>query len=327
MLDGVAHALTSGQFKNVTGAGQFAVAATGMLAWVRSPVVPYPDAALVTVDRRGQITPLAAPVRSYGAPMRVSRDGHRLAVTVQTLTEAGVWVYDIDRGTLTLLAGGGEATWPMWWPGGRRLLFDWLVDGRRTLATQPADGTAPPQTLAEGAFNPSSVTPDSRQVAVVTEPGVDILIATVEHGQARVQPLIQTPRREGWAEFSPDGRWLAYASDVSGRGEVYVRPYPGPGPAEPVSGQHDSQLTRHRADRPQRVQMGILHDPGRHQGPGRRPSHSVRSPPRRECSGLHSQGTNVGRFGHGESGKRRISVLVEPGRRRMSARGTGRNAP
>jgi dipeptidyl aminopeptidase/acylaminoacyl peptidase len=231
----VAQALTSPVGTDVTGAGQFAIAATGTLAWLPGAVAPYPDTALVTVDRRGHISPLPAPVRSYAAGVRLSPDGRRLAVLIFSLTERGLWLYDVSRGTLTPLSRSGEAHAPLWSPDGQRLLFRWLfADGRRALASQPADGSAPPRALIAGEVYPSSFTPDGRQVAAVT--GLSgVVIVTTENGQARAQPLTQTPQVVDYPEFSPDGHWLAYGSDVSGRGEVYVQPYPGPGRAEPVS--------------------------------------------------------------------------------------------
>jgi hypothetical protein len=112
--------------------------------------------------------------------------------------------------------------------------FGWLKDGRRSLAVQPADGTAPPRVLVAGEFIPSSFTPNGRQVAA-SRGEEDIVMVTVEEGPARVLPLIATPQNEGSAELSPDGRWLAYASNVLGRFEVSVQPYPGPGATVPVS--------------------------------------------------------------------------------------------
>ncbi len=109
-------------------------------------------------------------------------------------------------------------------------MFGWLEQGRSSLAAQRADGTASPDVLVPDAFWTSSFHPDGRQLAALDNS--DILIANLEKGQAAVRPLFQTAARERSAEFSPDGRWLAYQSNESGRFEIWMRPYPGPGEPE-----------------------------------------------------------------------------------------------
>lgn len=61
------------------------------------------------------------------------------------------------------------------------------------------------------------------------------IVVRVEGGRGTVRPLLASAGAERWPEFSPDGRWLAYGADATGRGEVYVQPYPGPGPRVQVS--------------------------------------------------------------------------------------------
>ena len=113
----------------ITGAGQFAVAPDGTLAWVRSPLVEYPDTALVRVDRRGQITRLPAEARPYGLTVRVSPDGRRLAVTVITSTAGGLWVYDLESRMLTPIHRAGLTTFSTWWSAnGRRLVRPYEVE-------------------------------------------------------------------------------------------------------------------------------------------------------------------------------------------------------
>jgi Tol biopolymer transport system component len=234
VLDTVAQALTETDSTKMTGAGQFAIAPTGTLAWVRGPVVPYLDTVLLSVDRHGQVSALAAEPKDYGV-VRLAPGGRQLAVSVMSVSELRLWTYDLVRGTPTPLARGEEAEWPIWAPNGQRLAFSWRKGGRSSLAWQRADGTTAPEVLVPGTLYPSSWTPDSRQLAVTTGDSGDLAVVTVEDGRATVQPLTQTPESEMRPEFSPDGRWLAYTSDVTGRDEVYVQPYPGPGPRVQVS--------------------------------------------------------------------------------------------
>jgi Tol biopolymer transport system component len=156
-------------------------------------------------------------------------------MTMNSLTERGVWAYDISRGTLTPLARDGEAVrTPEWFPDGQRVAFGWLKDGPRSLVVQPADGTSPPRVLVAGEFIPMSFRTDE-QLAAYREGQQAAVLVTFENGKVGVKPLLDTPKDADSAAFSRDGNWLAYASNVSGRNEVYVRPYPGPGKAEQVS--------------------------------------------------------------------------------------------
>jgi Tol biopolymer transport system component len=155
-------------------------------------------------------------------------------MTARTVDHGSVWVYDLDRTTPTPLTADGEAEIAIWWPpDGRRLVLDWLAGGRASLASLAADGSASPQLLAPGHVYPSSFEPTGRQLVAVRND--DIVLVTFENGQARLQPWLQTPEEESGPEISPDGHWLAYTLRVLDRKQVYVRPYPVPGPAERVS--------------------------------------------------------------------------------------------
>ena len=218
---------------NQTGAGQFAVAPTGTLAWVPGPVVDYAEAELVTVDRGGRVTSIGAPVRQYHWMVKVSPKGRRLAIVIRNVREAGVWLYDLDRTNLSPLNLTGEAPNLSWSPDGDQLVSRWLTGGRWSLAMQRVDKTTPPQVLVNGNLFPGSFTPDGQQVAAVRDG--DIVMVTLANGQRAVRQVIATPAVEQWPELSPDGRWLAYGSYESGRPEIYVRPFPGPGSAQLVS--------------------------------------------------------------------------------------------
>jgi Tol biopolymer transport system component len=87
--------------------------------------------------------------------------------------------------------------------------------------------------LVGGDHTPSSWSPDGLHLATVSND--DIWIVTVAGSTPTVDRLAATPETERWPEFSPDGHWLAYGSNVTGHNEVYIQPWPGPGAHEQVS--------------------------------------------------------------------------------------------
>jgi hypothetical protein len=218
-----------------SGGGQFSVSASGALVYVPGGIVPGPERSLVWVDRTGATQPLSAPPGAYLMP-RLSPDGQRLAVF--TGQPDCVWVYEIPRGTLRRLTTDEEDAWNVWTPDGKRVVFA-SGPGARNLFWKPADASGSAERLTTSDYDqvPSSWSPDGQTLAFVQfHPitGNDILTLSVA-GDRRPRALLETGSNEQYPEFSPDGRWLAYTSDESGRAEVYVQPYPGRGPRQQVT--------------------------------------------------------------------------------------------
>jgi len=151
-----------------------------------------------------------------------------------------IWVYEISRGTLSLLTTEGQSSWAIWTPDGKRLTFSSTAPGLDNLFWKPADGTGAVErlTTSEHGQYPSSWSPDGRTLAFIersTATDYNTWTVSLGDGAALARPFLQTSHSVRHAEFSPDGRWLAYVSNESGRDEVYVQPYPGPGGRQQVS--------------------------------------------------------------------------------------------
>jgi hypothetical protein len=240
--DGVMQAVNASFGSIDTGAAQFGVSGSGALVYV--PGGMFPDAArsLVWVDRAGAIQPLAIPPRAYLSP-RLSPDSQRLALFTQG-TNRNVWVYDLVRGTLTRLTTEGQNAHPIWTPD--RLIFDSTTAGAPNVFWKPADGSGAAErlTTSEDVQAPGSWSRDTQTLAFVQinpTTKFDIWTLSLTDHDRTPRPFLRTAANERWPAFSPDGRWLAYASDESGRDEVYVQPYPGPGPRHPISARGGTQ--------------------------------------------------------------------------------------
>ena len=210
------------------GLGVFALSENGTLAYV--PGSGTKERTFVWVNRQGEIQP-AADVPNLYEDFRISPDGQRIATGIFREGDWDIWVYDITRGTLTRLTlAASDEGLPVWTPDGRRVTFASNRDGQFNLYSKPADGSGPAERLTESedVQIPQSWSPDGRVLAFITFRGEDIWMLPLE-GERKPEPFLDTPFSEEGAEFSPDGRWIAYVSDETGRPEVYVTPYPGPG--------------------------------------------------------------------------------------------------
>jgi Tol biopolymer transport system component len=212
------------------GYAQFSLSATGSLVFVPGGVQAA-QVRMVWVSRNGAEQPLAAPANTYLNP-RLSPDGRRLAVGILR-QDSQVWQFDFSRETLTRFTFEGTVNgYPAWTPDGKRIAFISNKEGPLNVFWQLADGSGGLErlTASDDLQTPSSWSPDGKMLAfneITPTTGIDILV--LRQGDRKTQPFLQTPFNESAPRFSPDGRWLAYVSDESGRYEVYVQPYPGPG--------------------------------------------------------------------------------------------------
>jgi Tol biopolymer transport system component/predicted Ser/Thr protein kinase len=194
------------------------------------------------LDSAGKTQPLHAPPGVYRTP-RFSPDGKRLAFSMIGGQGEDIWVKDLDRDTpsrLSFLAGLNR--WPVWTPDGKNIVFHSRNQAAPGLYWIRSDGSGEAQRLTDGKLEfpfPYSFSPDGKRLAFSANGngGSQVIFTALIEGDpghmhlGKPELFLGTPFAEAFPAFSPDGRWLAYASDEdeSGTLEVYVRPFPGPG--------------------------------------------------------------------------------------------------
>ena len=210
---------------------QYAVTDDGLLAYLPASFDTAGQSRLRVRTPKGALKSLSESVRRHSDP-RLSPDGRKLALHIFE-QEDDIWVLDLARLTLTRLTfDPREDETPVWSPDGQWIAFAGFARGgdQRAVLRRRADGSGAEEALWTGADH-SHVTdwsPDGRTVLMeLTHPRQrsDLLAIDVQERKAR--PLMETPFNEAGARLSPDGKWLVYQSDESGRYEIYVVAFPG----------------------------------------------------------------------------------------------------
>jgi serine/threonine-protein kinase len=218
-----------------TGSAHFALSARGDLAYVPGGTEGA-NRSLVWVDRSGKEEPLALKPASYLYP-RLSPDGLSMAVEIEGPNH-DFYFYDFARMVLSKVTTDGMSHNPVWSRDGKRLAYrSWQVGGM-TMWAMNADRSGTPERLDPNGTrqSPVSFSPDGRFLTFDqkdVETDEDAWILPIGGGEAK--PIARTKSGEGGAKFSPDGRWVAYSSDESGKPEIYVQPFPGLGPKVQIS--------------------------------------------------------------------------------------------
>jgi serine/threonine-protein kinase len=199
--------------------------------------VPRSQSTVEWLEKSGRLEALVHAPGIYDE-IRFSPDGKRLAIVNDVAANPDIWVYDLERGTMTRLTFGGANEHPVWSPSGRYLAY---LSGRGFgVWWIGADGSGEPRRLIQTKNLVSATSFSATGMAFEqTTPAsdTDIWTAPIEGAYTNhltvgtPEPFLRTSAIEGDAVFSPDGQWLAYSSDESGANQVYVRPFrPGMSP-------------------------------------------------------------------------------------------------
>jgi Tol biopolymer transport system component len=214
--------------------GIFSASENGVLVYGK--IIGYGSSEIAWFDRAGKKVGALGERADYG-DVEISPDGKRAAVTVfdSALKARDLWIFDLLRGLRTRFTfDPAEENTPVWSPDGSHIVYTLRVSGTLELYQKATDGTGTAEILLGDHRNkfPACWSPDGRFVLYMVDNGAptgwDLWLLPL-FGDRKPYPFLQTPFNEAQGRFSPDGRWIAYISNESGRYEVYVTAFPGPG--------------------------------------------------------------------------------------------------
>lgn len=210
------------------GAASYAFSQSGRLVYLPGGEYSPNLQGFKWMDRAGNAEEIPLPPGEYLRPA-LSPDGQAIALRLDQEGSRDIWVYDLNRQTLGRRTFSGNATRPIWSPDGRQLFYRESDINGANIWSVNADGTGQPQQVSNVPFaRPISFSSIDGKLLYREGPPGDFNIHTLTYrDDAWIStPLINTDYNTWGAVVSPNGRWVAYVSDESGRYEIYVRPYP-----------------------------------------------------------------------------------------------------
>ncbi len=219
------------QFNTFRWTGTYTFSHNGLMLF-RSGAIQA-DSQLTWFDLEGNNLGTVGEPAIFWLNLAIAPDGRRAAITIRHVDgKSDLWMYDLERGLGGRFTFGDlPALLPQWSPDGREVVY---IDGAGTTYIKSADGTGVPRTVmtdTSGTLVIWDWSPDGTKLLAMaqsSETKTDLVTLQVS-GEATVTPFVATPAAETAGVFSPDGRWVAYLSDESGRTEAYIVPFPGPG--------------------------------------------------------------------------------------------------
>jgi len=224
-------------FEALDGTGAFSTSDAAVVAYrVAHPLMTR----LSWFDRSGNALATVGPPDQAGLTNpTLSPEGRRVAVERSLQNETDLWLLDSTRQTrLTHASDGRLMRLPVWSPDGSRIAFESVRTGSIALSVKPSTGDGEEETLFESpeVKIPCDWSPDGKHLMYyVPNPtsGTDLWVLPLDTKVPSI--FLKTEANELWGQFSPDGRWIAYQSNETGRYEIYVRPFSSPGGAIPIS--------------------------------------------------------------------------------------------
>ena len=211
------------------GAGYFSVSDAGTLVYAEGPQVAT-SSTPVWIDSDGTMTPLSnIPAGSLHYDATLSPNGQQAAFSVVRGPWQDLWLYDMARSAWSRLTTAAPADMsPVWVAERGTIVFSANVESVAELYSIPADGSGEPTMLFQSSYSkyPSSWSAANKLLAYTeftptTQSDIWLLDLS---GPPKAEPWLTTRFQEGAADFSPDGRWIAFESDETGRLEVSIRP-------------------------------------------------------------------------------------------------------